>query len=240
MTEWFQRWFGEEYLRLYPHRNDEDARQAVDLLAAHVPLAKRRVLDLACGPGRHSATLAGRGASVVGYDLSRVLLRRARDLRVPGTRFVRGDIRTLPFRSGAFDVTVNLFTSFGYFDDDAEHSQVLREAARTLAPGGFFVLDYFHAASVRRSLVPREEQQVGLERVVIERRISEDNRFVIKDLRLLNEGRAFEERVRLFGPLDLERLLGDAGFRIHHAFGAYDGRALDDNAPRAIFIAQRS
>lgn len=240
MTEWFERSFGEEYLRLYPHRNEHDARQAVDLIAAHVPLAQRRVLDLACGPGRHSAALASRGALVVGYDLSRVLLRRARELAVPRARFVRGDIRELPFRPGAFDVTVNLFTSFGYFADDLEHGQVLREAARTLAPGGFFILDYFHAASVRRGLVPREEQQVGPERVIIERRISPDDRFVVKDLRLVNEGRTFEERVRLFAPADLKRLLEETGFQIGHTFGAYDGRALDDAAPRAIFIARRS
>src|SRR6185436_3539179 len=100
------------------------------------------------------------------------------------TGFVRGDIRHLPFRPAAFDVTVNLFTSFGYFADDLEHRQVLLEAAETLAPGGAFVLDYFHAASVRRGLVPREEQRVGEQRVLVERRITPDGRFVIKDLRL--------------------------------------------------------
>ena len=237
MTEWFERWFGEEYLRLYPHRNEEDARLVVDLIAAHVPLAGRRVLDLGCGPGRHAAQLTPHGAAVVGLDLSRTLLRRARELRVPAIGFVRGDMRRLPFRAGAFQVAVNLFTSFGYFSDEQDDARVLREVARVLVSGGTFVLDYFQSASVRRGLVPKEEQYVGAQRVTIERRITPDDRWVIKDLTL--EAGSFQERVRLYDPADLERLLTTAGFTVSHRFGAYDGRKLTEDSPRAIFLAGR-
>ena len=78
MTEWFEQWFGEEYLRLYPHRDDEDARQAVALVESVVPLPGTLVLDLACGPGRHAAQLIARRARVVGLDLSMALLRAAK------------------------------------------------------------------------------------------------------------------------------------------------------------------
>jgi len=238
MTEWYERWFGEEYLRLYPHRNEEDARQAIDLVAAHVPLDAGRVLDLGCGPGRHTAHLSRRGASVVGLDLSRTLLRRARELRVPAIGFVRGDMRYLPFGAGTFGVVVNLFTSFGYFANDAEHAEVLAEVAVTLGAGGTFVLDYLHAPAVRRGLVAKEEMTVGTERVVVERRISPDDRFVIKDLHLKTG--VFQERVRLFTPEELERMLSRAGFRVTHRFGAYDGRGLNGESPRAILISQRT
>src|SRR6185436_11952805 len=76
VTEWFEQWFGEEYLRLYPHRDEQDAADAVALVARITPLAGRRVLDLGCGTGRHAIHLAGHGARVVGLDLSRALLLR--------------------------------------------------------------------------------------------------------------------------------------------------------------------
>ncbi|MBI4421176.1 MAG: class I SAM-dependent methyltransferase [Gemmatimonadetes bacterium] len=240
MTEWFEQWFGEEYLRLYPNRDDEDARQAVALIARTVPVAGSRVLDLGCGPGRHAAQLALLGARVVGFDLSMPLIARAKQRLLFPQLLVRGDMRALPFRDGSFDLVVNLFTSFGYFADDTQHASVLSASAAALRPGAYFVLDYFHAGAVRQDLVPREEQLIGSQHVVIERRISADNRFVIKEMHLTGDGRSFLERVRLLAPADLERLLADAGLTVRHRFGAYDGRPLTDRGPRAIFVAQRN
>lgn len=239
MTEWFEQWFGEEYLRLYPHRDDDDARQAIALIARTVTLAGSRVLDLACGPGRHAAQLALCGAQVVGFDLSMPLLSRAMHRLPPPRLLVRGDMRALPFRDGTFDLVANLFTSFGYFSDDSQHASVLRAAAAALRPGGHLVLDYFHAGVVRRGLVAREEQVIGSQRVLIERRISPDDQFVIKEMHLVGDGRSFIERVRLLAPEELERLIVAAGFVIVERFGAYDGRPLGDQGPRAIFVARR-
>jgi len=239
MTEWFEQWFGEEYLRLYPHRDEEDAREAVKLVADVVPLAGREVLDLACGPGRHSTELVRTGAHVVGFDLSATLLSRARQRLAGQAHLVRGDMRCLPFRSGSFDVVVNLFTSFGYFADDEQHLAVLREASYALRTGGTMVLDYFNAEKVRRELVPHEYQVMGPERVHIDRRISEDGRFVVKDMQL-GEGRSFVERVRLLTPSDLEAMLRRAGLVVRQRFGAYDARPLGPDTPRAIFVAVRS
>ena len=140
MTEWFEQWFGEEYLRLYPHRDDADAAEAVALIHGLRPLAGCQVLDLACGPGRHAAYLQGHGARTVGLDLSLPLLTRARGRTAGTVALVRGDMRYLPFRGGTFDVVVNLFTSFGYFADDAQHQAVLTSAAALLRPRTPFAL----------------------------------------------------------------------------------------------------
>src|SRR5256885_16969327 len=114
MTEWFEQWFGEEYHALYPHRDDEDARRAVALIRRVVPWGSGdRILDLACGPGRHAAELARWGGQVVGFDLSRAMLRGARERS--GGALVRGVMRGLPFRAGSFALAVDLFTSFGHF-----------------------------------------------------------------------------------------------------------------------------
>jgi SAM-dependent methyltransferase len=245
MTEWFEQWFGEEYHALYPHRDDEDARRAVALIRGTLTWQHGdRILDLACGPGRHAAELERLGGQVVGFDLSRAMLRRARERT--GAALVRGDMRALPFREGSFALAVNLFTSFGYFLDDAEHHLVVRQVAAALAPGGHFVLDYLNAEHVRRTLKLGEQAQGrsgnGERRseVRVTRRIGADGRFVIKEIELRDEGRRFEERVRLYDADELAALLTDAGLRIEARFGDYDGGPAGPSTPRVILVGARA
>jgi len=200
--------------------------------------AGREVLDLACGPGRHTAAVGRGGARVVGLDLSRALLFAARRRGVGP--LVRGDMRRLPFRAAAFDVVLNLFTSFGYFACDTEHEAVLREVARVLRPGGRFVLDYLNAPAVRAGLVPRDERRNGDATVVQERHISDDGRFVIKSIHVSGGGRTFTERVRLFERADLEALLAAQGIRPEAAAGDYDGAAYTPASPRLILLGRRA
>jgi SAM-dependent methyltransferase len=240
MTEWFEQWFGEAYLRVYRHRDDEDADRIVRLIDSVRPLEGLRVLDLGCGPGRHAVQFHRRGARVVGFDLSMPLLSRAHHrLADGGLRVVRGDMRRLPFREGSFDAVVNLFTSFGYFTDDRQHRIMVQGAADVLRPGGVFVLDYLHADAVRATLVAHEEQQVGAQRVAIDRSITDGGRFVVKEIRLVSDGRSFIERVRLFGPRELAGFLSDAGLTVTHQFGSYDGGAITPSAERAILVAEK-
>jgi SAM-dependent methyltransferase len=240
VTEWFEQWFGEEYLRLYRHRDEEDASAAVSLLAAMVPVDQRRVLDLACGPGRHAKLIRAAGGRVVGFDLSMPLLSRARHRAMPPLTVVRGDMRLLPFAPAAFDIVVNLFTSFGYFADDDQHRTVLRETAGVLNRGGRLVLDYFNSERLLASLVKHEEREIGRQRVIIERRLSDDARFVIKEMHLMDDGRHFMERVRLFSPDELEALVTETGLVLEHSFGDYDGSPLARSSPRAIIFAKKS
>lgn len=238
MTEWFEEWFGEEYLHVYAHRDQHEARAAVALVARVAPWrAGAWVLDLACGSGRHARELGARAARVVGYDLSLALLQRARETAV--ARLVRGDMRALPFGFARFDMAVSLFTSFGYFADEAQDRVVLAEVARVVTPGGRFVLDFLNATRVRTSLVPHEELVVGRRKVAIERRLSADGRFVIKDIHLVDQRRSFVERVRLYPPDDLCRMFEEAGFHVDQCLGGYRGEPLDDGAPRAIIVGTR-
>ena len=131
-------WFGEEYLRLYPHRDDTEAARAVDLIVRTVPFQPGwRVLDVACGAGRHARAFHAAGARCTGVDLSMTLLRLAH--QVTTAPLVRADMRQLPIRAGSMDLTVNLFTSFGYFERDAEHTAALDEMIATVRSGGWFV-----------------------------------------------------------------------------------------------------
>jgi SAM-dependent methyltransferase len=240
VTDWFEQWFGEEYLRLYPHRDDDDAAQLTALIASHTELRGRVLLDLACGPGRHSVFFRSLGANVVGFDLSMPLLSRARHLNGDEPpALVRGDMRRLPFGEATFDVVVNLFTSFGYFTDDRQHEAVLRGAANTLKPGGTFVLDFLNADSLHQSLVPHDEIQLGDRRVVVERSITPDERFVIKEIHLVDDGRSFLERVRLFSARDLSSMLRQAGLDVSEPLGDYEGHPLTKASPRVILFGAR-
>ena len=240
MTEWFEQWFGEEYHVLYPHRDEEEARRAVALVRQAAAWQEGDwVLDLACGAGRHAAELERLGARVVGFDLSPSMLRRARvGVRGP---LVRGDMRALPFRPGTFGLAVNLFTSFGYFRDDAEHQLVLRQVALSLRRGGRFVLDYLNADHVRRTLRRDTEEVDGAHTEVrVRRRFSEEGKYVVKEIELGAENRSFQERVRLFSPADLSRMLEQEGLKVDALFGDYDGRSLDAHATRTILVATRT
>ena len=241
MTEWFEQWFGEEYHVLYPHRDEEEARRAVALVQRAAPWSHPPggwVLDLACGAGRHAAELERLGARVVGFDLSPSMLRRAR-ARVRGP-LVRGDMRALPFRPGSFALAVNLFTSFGYFRDDAEHRLVVRQVVAALRPGGRFVLDYLNADNVRRTLRRDTEAIDGAPTEVrVRRRFSEEGKYVVKEIELGAENRSFQERVRLFSPAELTKLLEEEGLLVDATFGDYDGGPLDGRATRTILVATR-
>jgi SAM-dependent methyltransferase len=234
MAEWFEEWFGEEYLQLYPHRDDADAERVVALIRRVVPWRSGwRVLDVGCGAGRHARALEAEGARPVGLDLSARLLRRARCVtRAP---LIRADMRALPVRPRSMDLTVNLFTSFGYFDRDDEHAGVLAEMAATVRPGGWFVLDFLHAGTVRQGLVP--DQRHSGEGAAAARRLSADGRFVCKTISLA-DGRRFEERVRLFEPAELETMLRAAGVGIKHRFGDYEGGPLQADSPRTLLIGE--
>lgn len=234
--EWFEEWFGEEYLRLYPHRDDTEAARAVDLILRTVPFQQGwRVLDVACGAGRHARAFQKAGARCIGLDLSMTLLRLAG--QVTTAPLVRADMRQLPIRAGSMDLTVNLFTSFGYFDQDAEHTTALGEMVATVRPGGWFVIDFLNPAAVRRQLVPEETLEVAGSTVRVSRSVSPDGRYVCKSIREA-EGRHFRERVRLFEPEQMAGMLAAAGITVRFRFGDYDAAPLTSSSPRTIFLGQ--
>jgi SAM-dependent methyltransferase len=236
MTEWFEEWFGEEYLQLYPHRDAAEAERAVALILERTAFVPGwRVLDVACGAGRHARAFEAAGARCVGLDLSMALLRVARG--VTGAPLVRADMRALPVRPGSMDLTVNLFTSFGYFERDAEHTAALHEMVATVRPRGWFVIDFLNSAAVRARLVPRETRQLDGAEVAVARSVSVDGRYVCKTITTPG-GRRFTERVRLFGADEIAAMLAEARVIVRHRFGDYDASPLGADSPRTILFGQ--
>jgi SAM-dependent methyltransferase len=236
MAEWFEEWFNEEYLALYPHRDDADAGRLVAALQQRLPWREgMRVLDVACGPGRHTRAFEDAGARCIGADLSMALLRQAQ--LTSSAPLVRADMRALPVRPGSMDLTVNLFTSFGYFDSEAEHESALSEMVTTVRPGGWFVLDFLNSALVRRSLVAHESLSLHGTPIDVSRRLTDGGRFVCKSLRS-GDGRSWFERVRLFDADELEAMLAGAGVTVRLRMGDYDGAMPGPEQPRLVLAGQ--
>lgn len=240
---WFNSWFESPwYIRLYRHRTEEEAREAIDIVHHATGIAHgSRILDLCCGYGRHAMALAQDGFTVVGLDNSQYLIERAREL-YPHERvsYVVGDMRG-PYPGAPFDVIVNFFTSFGYFDTHEENAGVFHTMFQALKPGGCMILDYLNAEVTRRTLVPETLSLVDGATVVQERRIEEP--FVKKTITISNpcsHEQQFREQVWLYSAHELCAMAVDAGFVVDHLFGSYDATPFDStSSPRCIVIAHR-
>lgn len=240
--EWFQSWFGDAYLALYPHRDDQEAEDGVRLLIRSVnPGPDRLILDLACGAGRHLRAMARAGLRAVGFDLSETLLREARRVGGESSPLNRGDMRQLPFRQGAFGTIANFFTSFGYFASREEDRRVTEEIARVLKPKGGFLLDYLNAPRVRATLVPEEVGEMN-GRTVYQRRWLEGTS-VVKRIEIRHLGAEIDvhyERVRLYEPEELEEILRKAGLKTVARYGDYAGMTYAPDSPRVILVGRRT
>jgi SAM-dependent methyltransferase len=234
--EWFRRAFGSLYPIVYAHRDDAEAERAVALIQPHLPPGP--VFDLACGGGRHLRALARGGAWACGVDLSAELLRLAA-AGAPRPRLVRGDLRALPFRSGAAASALCLFSSFGYFEDDAENLRVLGEMRRVLRVGGCLVLDLANPYDARRRAGGDTERLAGNGIVVREtrwiadggRRIEKRVTIVAADGSRLDE---YVEQLRLFEPRELESIARDRLLALVRWWGDYGGAPWAEGSPRLI------
>jgi SAM-dependent methyltransferase len=249
---WYSDWFGaEQYELVYRDRDTADAeRLALLIERAVAPGPEELILDVGTGRGRHALVLAARGHRVVGLDLAARAIatarRRAGEAGLAGmARFVQGDMRDLPFKDGEFDAVVNLFTSFGYFDDEGDHARSVSEMARVLRPGGWLVQDFLNAPYVREHLVAMDERVVEGFHVRQERRLREDapggphveKRITVQPPR--GAPAIFTESVRLLEYADFVRLYDAAGLRIVETFGDYDGAPSGAGRPRLILHAVR-
>ena len=216
MAEWWEEAFRADYLRVYPHRDERDAAADVEeiFLGKHGVAPGSRVLDLACGAGRHLRALEARGLRPVGADFSEDLLAAAR--RKGPWELVRCDMRRLPFRDGAFRVVTLFFNSFGYFDTEEEDASVLHEVARVLVSGGGLYLDVMSPTELARHIVPRSETARDGVEILEERSLDRDGRRVRKrvTLRRGDAVRSWTEVVRLYSESELLDLARSAGLQV--------------------------
>lgn len=241
-SEWFDSWFNSPYYHiLYKSHDDTEARQFIDrlLLALALP-ANARILDLACGKGRHARYLAEKGFDVTGLDISSSNITFARQFEQERLAFYQHDMR-LPFRINYFDTILNIFTSFGYFSSDEDHIKTLINVRRGLKAGGLFLLDFFNAHWVRQNMVKQEVKNLdgiafNLHKTIRGSRIYKRVEFTVGEKKFM-----FRERVRLFNLNDFQAMYKDAGLNIIEQYGDYDlGPFNPENSRRLILIGQKA
>lgn len=240
-------WFEDEafWETFYPHLFSEDRMAAapgeVDRLLALAGVPAGAALDLCCGPGRHSLALAQKGFAVTAVDRSRFLLDKARE-RAAGApvEFVEADMRDF-VREGAFDLAVNLFTSFGYFETPDEDFQVLRNVRASMKPGGVFIIDvigkeYLASLPSRTRWVESPGKDLFVQHCGI---LPGWSRARMQWL-LVQQQRAlrYEYEHNVYSGQELYALLRSAGFDEVQLFGNLDGAFYDSAATRLVARAQ--
>lgn len=239
--EWFRTWFDSPYYSvLYKNRGHEEAAAFIDSLVQKLDIEEgARVLDLACGMGRHSVQLHQKGFKVVGLDLSNNSIASAKNFEKEGLHFETGDMRNFNLDL-KFNAIFNLFTSFGYFETFEDNKRVLSNVYSHLKDEGFFVLDYFNALKVQSELIPFETKNFENIDFEISKKIEQDQ--IVKNIQFKAEGRDFDftEKVQLIMPHLFETLLDQAGFQILHTFGNYHLEAFDAlKSDRFITISKK-
>jgi SAM-dependent methyltransferase len=240
-SNWYENWFGNEYLTVYAHRDEDEARQLVQLILTYINLDKNsKIIDLCCGQGRHAHLFAQEGFEVYGFDLSRKLLQVAKyknDIS-ENTFFVQADMRFLPVVH-SFDLLLNLFTSFGYFQTDNENVTVFKQFHQALKKGGFFVFDYFNSPYLIDHLERHHREQIG-DLTVEQERYIEDSR-VEKIIRLNRQGKqsTFYESVKMYKPDQILKMMEETGLDVGYIFGDYKGSPLTENSERMIVIGKK-
>jgi SAM-dependent methyltransferase len=203
-----------------------------------------RVLDLCCGPGRHALELCRRGFAVTGVDRTAGYLAEARaragTLSLQRCDLVEADAREF-VRPGAFELVVNLFTSFGYFEDPAGDRRMLENIHRSLVPGGTLVMDLMSKEVFARIYRARDWRPLADGSFMLEEREvmgaweGVRNRWI-----RIRDGKVSEARfdLRLYSATELSRLLEETGFVEVAVFGGLDGRPYDHKAERLVIRAE--
>jgi SAM-dependent methyltransferase len=239
--DWWRTWFGPGYLALYDAFLAERTPVEVDQIEALLQLRPpRRILDLPCGQGRHAIELARRGYQVTGVDLSPYMLGVAKqraDAAGVQVRWLTGDMRE-PLRGERFDLVLNLFTSFGYFDDEADDQKVVAAAAATVAPGGRFLLEVINGERVMGDFQEREWFTIG-QTAVMERRSLDKGarRMVVERTVSSKDGDDTSvHAVRLYRGSEVEAMLKAAGFARIDLYGDWDGAPLTSDSLRVLAV----
>lgn len=244
MENWFKEWFSsEEYLNVYQHRNEADATKLLELILKQTKLTKQNsILDAACGEGRHSIYLSSKGYNVFGFDLSKTLLWKAKEnaiKRAVENNFVCADLRNICFNK-KFDLIINLFTSFGYFQSDEENFKFINTAYCLLNNKGFYILDFLNKNYLLANLTPESEKLIDGKKIIEKRKVV--NGRIIKEIHIINgfNEQKFIESVRLYSKTEIDKEFEKIGFTLVSVFGDYDGSIFDEqNSSRLIFFFKK-
>lgn len=241
-TSWFETWFDTAYYHvLYANRDHKEAGAFIDRSIEILNLkSKAKVMDLACGKGRHALHLASKGFKVTGLDLSENSIAGLRSLNDDSLHFQRWDMRDTYDVTG-FDAVFNLFTSFGYFDSMQENLKVLKAMKAVLNEDGHILIDYLN---VKKALAFIGEED-HIERQGLEFHTSKEwvDGCIVKHIKVTDQDKEFffKESVQALTLEDFSSLTNEAGLKIQDCYGDYHLAPYDaSRSPRLILHIRKA
>ncbi|MCF6280510.1 MAG: class I SAM-dependent methyltransferase [Flavobacteriaceae bacterium] len=240
-TDWFASWFDTDFYHiLYKNRDDKEAQLFMTNLVSFLELKKgAKILDLACGKGRHSVFLNSLGFDVVGADLSQNSIAFAKQYENETLEFVQHDMR-VTFET-KFDAIFNLFTSFGYFVDDSEDINVLKNIKNGLKDrNSFAVIDFVNINKAIKNLIVKETIHRDTITFNITRKV--ENGFIIKNIEVISDDESYTyfERVKCLDFEKIKAYLETVGLKLRAVFGDYNLQEYnEENSNRLLLILSR-
>ena len=220
-SKWFQSWFDTSYYHiLYKNRDYKEAEVFIKNLVSYLNLEKGdSILDLACGKGRHSIFLNTLGYNVTGIDLSKNSIEHAKAHASSSLYFDVHDMRE-PYTT-KFEIVLNLFTSFGYFDKNVDNFKVIQTIKSSLKQNGIGVIDFMNSPYVIENLISQNTHEDENVKFNIKRSFSDG--FISKNIEIIDADKTchYEEKVRAFTYQDFEKMLSNAGLHLLDCFGNY-------------------
>jgi len=239
--QWYEEWFDSPYYHvLYANRSIDEAKSFIARLVDKFKIpAGAKVLDIACGKGRHSQTLATYGLDVTGIDLSNNSIAYAKQFENEHLKFDVWDMRQV-YKTDTFDFVFNLFSSFGYFDDDTQDFIAIKAFAANLKPGGTLVLDYINTECAVKLLKSREIIQRGDIQFHIQKKIEQG--FIKKKIEFLVDGadHSYTEQLKIINLCKFKQMLAEAGLDLKATYGDYDLNEFNaSSSMRLILVAEK-
>jgi 2-polyprenyl-3-methyl-5-hydroxy-6-metoxy-1,4-benzoquinol methylase len=241
-NNWFKDWFNSPYYHmLYQHRDDDEAMAFIHALIKQLnPPPGSKMLDVACGKGRHSKALADLGFDVTGIDLALESIEEAKAAESDNLHFFQHDMR-LPFWINYFDYAFNFFTSFGYFRTLREHESAIRTITQSIKLNGYLVMDFLNVHYAETHTGKSHEKIMNGVTFHISKWHNEEHFF--KQIQVTEQGKTkhlFTEKVAKFSLGDFTDMFAYQGLQIQEVYGDYHFAHYDiHHSPRLIMVAQK-
>lgn len=236
--------FGPNYFKFYSD-SKEGTNKEVDFLEKTLDLnPNTKILDLCCGYGRHAIELAKRGYDVTGQDINSFFLKIAKENaknKKSKIKFIKSDMRYIPFND-TFNIIINMFTSFGYLEDDEENEKVLNQVYKALKPSGKFFID-----TINRDWLIRNYRETDWEKVINGIELSkrkfdyltgynyDEKTYITKN----GQRKKYEMRVRSYTLSEFISMLKKNKLKFVRVYGGYDGSEFTYNSRKMIVIAKK-
>ena len=238
---WFANWFDSPYYHtLYKNRDEREAQVFIDKLIDYLQIPKgSKLIDIACGKGRHAKYFEQKGMDVVGVDLSPNSINTAKKDENKNLQFSVHDMRE-NYQEETFDVVTNLFTSFGYFEDNKDEQKAINAMASNLKKEGLMIIDFMNAKKVIAHLVLNEQKTIDGIQFEITRQVKDG--YILKDIRITDEKeeQQFQEKVKAITLADYSEFITNAGVKIIDIFGNYKLDNFDEKiSDRLILICKK-